>query len=44
MIGQRLDLPRRVIAVEHRQLDVHEHEIGALRSRLGDALGASMTV
>ena len=28
--GQRLDLPRGVIAVEHGQLDIHEHEIGAL--------------
>src|SRR5262249_10940072 len=36
--GQRFDLPRGVIPVEHRQLDVHEHEIGAFRSRLGDTL------
>jgi hypothetical protein len=37
---RRLDLLRRVIAVEHGQLDVHRHAIGAFGSRLGDALGA----
>src|SRR5262249_30531464 len=37
---QRLDLPRRVIAIEHRQLDVHEHEIGMFGGRLDNALGA----
>jgi hypothetical protein len=36
---QRLDFPRRVIAVEHGELDVHEHEIGAFGGRLGDAVG-----
>ena len=29
-----------VIAVEHGQLDVHEHKIGVFRSRPGDALSA----
>src|SRR5262249_23547794 len=38
--GHRLYLPRRVIAVEHGKLDVHEHEIGALGGRLGDTLSA----
>jgi hypothetical protein len=28
--GQRLDLPCGVIAVEHGQLEVHEHEVGVL--------------
>src|SRR5215467_7435869 len=37
---QRLDLPRRVIAIEHGQLDVHKHKIGEFRGRLDDALGA----
>src|SRR5262245_12693173 len=40
MAWQRLDLPRRVIAVEHGQLNVHEHEIEPFRGRLGDALGS----
>src|SRR5262245_47786683 len=38
--GHGLDLPRRVIAIEVRQLDVHEHEIGVFQARLDDALSA----
>src|SRR6202035_5883859 len=34
-IGVGLDAPRRLIAVEQRQLNVHENEIGAFRLRRG---------
>src|SRR5262249_28569457 len=35
---QRLDLPGRIVAIEHGQLNVHEDEIWMLRARFGDAL------
>src|SRR5262245_8707108 len=37
---QSLDPARTLIAVEHRKLDVHQHEIGMLGFGFGDALGA----
>ena len=35
---QSLDPARTLIAVEHRKLDVHQHEIGMLGFGFGDAL------
>src|SRR3984957_7738169 len=35
-LGIGLDAPRRLVAVEQRQLNVHENEIGALRLRRGN--------
>ena len=37
-----LDPPRRLVAVHHRHLDVHQDQVGLVLGRLGHALGAVM--
>src|SRR5580692_4527479 len=39
-LGIGLDPPRRLVAVEHRHLDIHQNQIRPVRFRRGDALRA----